>query len=107
MPARLIDDDFAHAARAMHAAGTSKEAVARALGCCQRTVRRALAALAAGGAAQAVDGYLLPPPKPRPRQYKPRTISRPVDTGPARLGEECTAFAEALAREAGGAPAYA
>lgn len=90
MPARRIDDDFTSAARHLVEAGWSKEGAARALSCCQRTVRRALAA---AGAANAVHGD-------GGTEFAPK---------PARPGEAAPNMLEALAREAaaGFLPAYA
>ena len=92
---RRIDANFALAAHDMVSGGSSKEAAARALGCCQRTVRRALAALTLAGTPDRVVDHLPPPPK-----YVPKKARAPVDpNAPAQLGQACPRFGEALAGE--------
>ena len=93
---RRIDADFALAAHDMVSGGSSKEAAARALGCCQRTVRRALAALALAGTPDRVVDHL--PPAPR-YVSKAERAARAAPAGPARLGQECAGFGEALKGE--------
>ena len=85
---KRIDDQFQREAQTLVASGKSKLQAAKVLGVCQRTVRRALAALAQAGSAHCVHSvdpsefaYVEPAPRP------------------VRPGEVCAALPEAMARE--------
>ena len=107
---KIITDDFQRQAEELVAAGRNKAQVARLLGSCQRTVRRALAALAQTGSAYCVypiDPASLAEPKPRVARHVKTSIMdavRGLDTAAhkaARNREASTALMQALAREAG------
>ena len=107
---KIITPEFTEQAEALVAAGRNKAQIARLLGTCQRTVRRALAALAQTGSAYCVypiDPASLAEPKPRAARHVETSIMdavRGLDTEAqeaARNREASTALMHALAREAG------
>ena len=107
---KIITDDFQRQAEELLAAGKNKAQAARLLGVCQRTIRRALAALAQTGSAYCVypvDPASLAEPRPRAvRHVETSALDavRRLDTeamDAARNREASNALMEALAREAG------
>lgn len=111
---RIITPEFTERAEALVASGSNKAQIARLLGSCQRTVRRALAAMAQTGSAYCtypIDPASLAEPRPRAARYVETSAVdavRRLDTAAldaARNREASAALMQALAREVGLVPA--
>ena len=113
---KVITPEFQADAEALSALGKNKSQIARILGVCQRTVRRAFAAMAQAGSAHCV--YPIDPRELEERvstrlaaKYQGhsrksedmfgRRLRREDQDTEARNREAGNAFAEALARESG------